>query len=145
MHIATNWNLYCAKLTKFYNEKFQCISGNIKETWILLKSVLNNKHLSDFTNNLSENGVNILDKRVIVEKFNEYFINIGNPLAAAIPNTLFRIIFEFSKSKFNCPPSGWCLCNYYRITITIVSQLQSRSVNIHINITNLQFCTLQIL
>jgi hypothetical protein len=35
----------------------------------------------------SENGIDIIDKQEIVNKFNEYFISIGSRLASLIPES----------------------------------------------------------
>ena len=60
----------------YYSQKFKLISGNIKETWKLLGSALGNQRLSDVTNCFRVDGTDITDKREIVEKFNDYFVNI---------------------------------------------------------------------
>ena len=69
----------------FFVEKFKSMSGNIKETWKLLGSLLNsNNSMTDITNHFTVDGIDVLDKHMIVEKFNNYFVNIGNNLAASI-------------------------------------------------------------
>jgi hypothetical protein len=72
---------------KFYCEKFNSISGNIRATWKLLGSVLNNNPYLNVGQCFNIDGNDIVDKKVIVERFNDYFVNIGNRLASAIPST----------------------------------------------------------
>ena len=62
------------------------MSGNIRETWKLLGSILNSKHRGEIASCFNNNGTDICDKQEIVENFNDYFVNIGNRLAAAIPD-----------------------------------------------------------
>ena len=71
----------------YYSNKFKSISGNIKGTWKLLNSILNTNQGSEIVNSFTENEVDITDKHEIVEKFNDYFVNIGCRLASAIPKT----------------------------------------------------------
>jgi hypothetical protein len=71
----------------YYSNKFKSISGNIKGTWKLLNSILNTNQGSEIVNSFTENEVDITDKHEIVEKFNDYFVNIGCRLAFAIPKS----------------------------------------------------------
>ena len=71
----------------YYNDCLNNVKGNMKETWKILKTVLN-KHkscgklpCSEFKH---ENKV-ITDPTDIANKFNEYFTNIGPNLAKGIP------------------------------------------------------------
>ena len=47
----------------------------------------------------TENGVEITDRNVIVDKFNDYFVNIGNFLAKSIPDTDSNILDYLGKSQ----------------------------------------------
>ena len=51
------------------------------------------------------NGVDIVDKNEIVEKFNDYFLNIGSQLAATIPHTS-KHYSNYLKANI---PSSFCL------------------------------------
>ena len=84
--------------SKFYCDKFNSISGNIRATWKLLGSVLNNNQYDDVTQCFNIDGNDTVDKSVIVERFNDYFVNIGNRLASAIPSTNIHFS-QFLKSK----------------------------------------------
>jgi len=72
----------------YYSNKFTSISGNIKETWKLLGKILNKNEGSKIVDCFTDNGVEITDKNEIVNKFNDYFVNIGCRLASAIPNSV---------------------------------------------------------
>ena len=71
----------------YYSVKFNAISGNIRATWKLLGSMLNNNQLTDVTHCFTSEGIDITDKIEIVEKFNEYFVNLGSRLASVIPTS----------------------------------------------------------
>ena len=71
---------------KYYSNKFGAVSGNIRETWKLLGTILNSKRGDEIVNCFNSNGRDICNKQEIVDSFNDYFVNIGNRLAAAIPN-----------------------------------------------------------
>jgi len=89
----------------YYFEKFQLMSGNLKQTWKLIGSVLNNNKRSTLCELFIIDGVKVDDKQIIVNKFNEYFANIGNKLAQSITAAskssfeLFKIVII--ASKFN--------------------------------------------
>jgi len=71
----------------YYENRFTEIQDDIKSTWKLIKSLINdNKPKNESVDELSINGQVILDKQIIAHKFNEYFINIGNDLSKKIPN-----------------------------------------------------------
>jgi hypothetical protein len=85
----------------FYSDKFKSISGNIKETWKLLGTILNSNQHNDFANSFIVDGIDILDKNEIVEKFNDYFLNIGSRLAATIPNSSTNFSTYLRSSTLN--------------------------------------------
>ena len=58
---------------------------NIRESWKLLGLVLNKNRENDIRKFFIENNVEITDKALIVNKFNEYFALIGTQLASTIP------------------------------------------------------------
>ena len=71
----------------YYRDKFKQISGNVRETWKLLGSVINRDLRNDGAGFFRENGVDITDKQEIVKKFNDYFVSIGSRLASLIPDS----------------------------------------------------------
>jgi hypothetical protein len=108
----------------FYCDKFKSLSGNIKETWKLLNLVLNNNNrISDVLSSFRVDGVDIVDKKLIVEKFNDYFVNIGNTLASSIPSTP-KVFSEYLKSPNPCSLALYPV-NATEV-MSIVSQIQSK-------------------
>ena len=54
-------------------------------TWKLLSSLTCKSQPTSLLDSFTVDGVNVTDKCITVEKFNEYFVNIGAKLAASIP------------------------------------------------------------
>ena len=61
------------------------LSGNMRQTWKLIGSVLNKSNQSNFVDSFLIDGVENSNQYHIVEKFNDYFVNIGSNLAGSIP------------------------------------------------------------
>ena len=56
----------------------------MKKTWSIIKNVINNCKQSKANESFSYNNSIITDKKIISDKFNDYFINVGKTLAAQI-------------------------------------------------------------
>ena len=65
-------------------KKIKCLSGNMHKTWKLIGELTGKVQREDIVGSFIVDGVTITDKNEIVEKFNEYFVNIGSQLAASI-------------------------------------------------------------
>ena len=50
--------------------------------------MLNNNQSADVIHCFSSDGKDITDKSEIVERFNEYFVNLGSRLAFSIPTSV---------------------------------------------------------
>lgn len=72
--------------TNFYSKKFQLMSGNMRETWKLIGSILNTNNRSNLPDSFIIDGIKNANHNDIVDKFNDYFVNIGSRLASSIPN-----------------------------------------------------------
>ena len=83
----------------FYLSKFNYLMGNLQLTWKLLGSITKGHHAEAVTELFTENGVEITDRNVIVDKFNDYFVNIGNLLANSIPATDSNVLDYLGKSQ----------------------------------------------
>lgn len=73
---------------KYYSEKFDAVKDNIRDTWRLINKVLTDTTTARCKHTVAEircNDMIIDDPKTIVEKFNEYFVNIGPSLAKNIP------------------------------------------------------------
>ena len=71
---------------QYYQNKFELVKSNINKTWLILKAVINPNNLSK--TNIDEiiaNDSVITDKSIIVNKFHEYFVKVGQTQAANIP------------------------------------------------------------
>lgn len=70
----------------YYENRFLELSNDIKNTWKLIKSVINeNNSKHDSIHEMSINGQTTSDKFTIANKFNDYFVNIGKDLSKTIP------------------------------------------------------------
>ena len=88
-----NYNSYKNIFTKLrraaekdhLHNKFERAQGNLKETWKIIKEVINKKqqHLST-SDSFKHNGKLIKDPEYISNKFNEFFVTIGPNLDAKI-------------------------------------------------------------
>ena len=87
---------YKNKLTKiiraaekrYYLDKFTLIKDNMRDTWKLINNVLNDTIGSGYKSSVAKikhNNIVLDDPKIIAEKFNEFFINIGPNLAKNIP------------------------------------------------------------
>jgi hypothetical protein len=68
----------------FYFAKFKSFTGNLRKTWELLSSLTAKTKSECIADSFTVDGCTITDKCEIVEKLNEYFVNIGSRLAASI-------------------------------------------------------------
>ena len=79
---------------KYYERQFEITNGNIKQTWQPINDVLNRKKKE--TENVTEfktDNEPVTDRREIVNRFNDYFVNVGPNLAkkiAASANLSFK-------------------------------------------------------
>ena len=82
------------KAQKFYlNNKFENAKGNLKETWKIIKEVINNnKNNLVMTDSFKFENKLISNAEEISNKFNEFFVTIGPKLDAKIdpPQTDFK-------------------------------------------------------
>jgi hypothetical protein len=69
----------------FYKLKLESSAGNVKKTWQIVKNILNKNNNSELVDSFNSSNGKITDKNEVVEKFNEYFANIGPTLANKIP------------------------------------------------------------
>ena len=72
---------------EYYVSKFTMYKSDIKQTWKTIKNILKNNNTNIITDSFESGNVIITDKHKIVEKFNEYFVNIGPTLARQINQT----------------------------------------------------------
>lgn len=69
---------------RYYFDKLKSYSGDLRKTWKLLNSLTGKTQREDTIDSFVVDGVKIVSKEEIVERLNEYFVNIGSHLAASI-------------------------------------------------------------
>lgn len=77
--LKTKQNYYCSQ--------FAFISGNLRQTWKLLQKITQSEPVKKDLETFVEDGIEIINKNDIANKFNQYFVNIGERLAGLIPNS----------------------------------------------------------
>ena len=69
----------------YYSAQFQATSNDIKGIWKVIKNVFKSKKKNESVKNVKIDGRVEENKNIIVEKFNDYFCNIGPNLSRAVP------------------------------------------------------------
>ena len=70
----------------YYNQLLHEQRDNIKSTWQTLNALIKkSKQSSTYPESFDDNGKCVSDKNVAVNKFNQYFVNVGVDLANKIP------------------------------------------------------------
>ena len=89
----TNYKRYRNKINclitvaerEYYRHELQQHKGNLKKTWIVLKSIIGRKEAFLSNDKLLIDGKLTKNKKCIADTFNEYFTSIGPELADKIP------------------------------------------------------------
>lgn len=73
----------------FYSKKLSECHGDPKRTWKIINNLVNNKSQNNTPHSIEfvDNNSTLTNNTDIVEKFNEYFVNIGKNLSEKIPNS----------------------------------------------------------
>ena len=85
--VYNNYLNQCIRSAKkgFYHNEFSKYKNDIRKTWDTLKEIINKKTFkSDFPWCFAQEGVEITGFKIIADKFNEYFTEIGPKLARSI-------------------------------------------------------------
>ena len=79
----------------FYHNEFSKYKNDIRKTWDTLKEIINKKTFkSDFSSCFVQEGVEITGSKIIADKFNEYFTEIGPKLARSI-DAANKVLIKF--------------------------------------------------
>ena len=70
----------------------------MRQTWRLIGTILNRGKTDIINESFVCDGQKLVEKHVIAEKFNDYFVNIGNQLASSI-STAGRSFSEYLRSS----------------------------------------------
>ena len=66
---------------------FEKSKTSAKDTWAAIKVIINsNTNQKKFPKYFQINDMRVMDKNVIANQFNDFFVNIGSKLAQTIPN-----------------------------------------------------------
>ena len=82
---------------KYYTDRFDTLKGNIRDTWKLINKVIHGRQGFEHRSTIPSLSVNELvtnDPKIIVSKFNDFFVNVGQTLASQIQpvsSTIFYI------------------------------------------------------
>ena len=71
-----------------YHDLLHKNKNNIRNTWNILKEVINKKKSLVKPSSLKINDQATSDRKIIANGFNNFFVNVGNNLARNIPNSL---------------------------------------------------------
>ena len=91
-----------------YADKFEAYKHNSRQTWHTIKQILNKNDTIPITESFSNGNEVFMDKYAIVEKFNEYFVNVGPTLANKIPivpDTCMKYLSGTYKNSFYLDPT----------------------------------------
>ena len=91
-------NIRLAKKT-FYHSCFEKFKRDVKNTWIMIKNILNEKrNVKKIPKYFHINNVNVSDPTLIANKFNEYFTEIGPTLAESITPPAGKSFIHYLKN-----------------------------------------------
>ena len=62
-------------------------TNDLKKTWKIIKNIISKNKRNSPTEIFVDSGKTITDKIAIVQKFNDFFVNIGPTLASKIQST----------------------------------------------------------
>ena len=85
----------------YYSEKIKSFSGNLRKTWKLIGDMTGKVQRENIVGSFTFNGITFTDKNEIVEKLNEYFVNIGSQLAASIQPSNMHFSNYLKKNYMN--------------------------------------------
>ena len=68
----------------YYHDRFKYFCGDLRKTWKLIGDLTGRAQRENIAESFIVDGVTITNKSEIVEKLNDYFVNIGSLLAASI-------------------------------------------------------------
>ena len=144
---------------RYYEQKFDTAKGDTKQTWKLVNEVINRKKRNTVSSaEFKKDNERISDEREVVNRFNEYFVNVGANLAKKITantNSTFKSYLkgnymesmlltpvceqEIKKELENLDPSK--SCGHDNIMPKVVKQLATELSEPLSHIINLTFST----
>jgi len=68
-----------------FDNLFSTNKNNIKQSWAIMKEIINKKRSNRYPDKLEINDEITSNEQAMVDKFNQYFVNVGSTLAKKIP------------------------------------------------------------
>ena len=102
-----NYKTYKRQLSKlmkiaereFYKNFIMDNKNNTRKIWLVIKDVINKKRSANLPNQFKFGQFLVNDKSVIANKFNSYFVNIGNDLSKKCPTVNINPMSYLSQSN----------------------------------------------
>src|SRR5271163_3237209 len=85
----------------YYYDRFKCLCGDLRKTWKLIGDLTGKVQRENIAGSFIVNGVTITDKQEIVEKLNDYFVNIGSLFATSIQPSSLHFSDYIKKTYLN--------------------------------------------
>ena len=86
---------------KFFNDKLQQCSSDVGKTWNVINSILNRNKDKNSNNEFLIDDELIDNPKIIAERFNDYFVDIGNRISSGLPVPPVNYT-NFLGPRFNC-------------------------------------------
>ena len=85
-HLCNKVNYTLRKLkSDYHTKKIEDNKHNLRNTWKVLKKVINRKGKCNLVNKITINNTDITNKQEISDEMNKYFASVGSTLAKGIP------------------------------------------------------------
>ena len=85
--------------SNYFRKRFDNCKGDLKKSWKVLNELRNKKRSVSFPNYIEFNKKIITDRRIIINNFNNYFVNIANNLNNNMPSDRFHDYKFFMKNR----------------------------------------------
>ena len=109
---------------EYYSNKLLKVTLNIRNTWKVINSIINNSPSRDKINNLKLDNLLLTDRKDIVHELNKYFVNIGPNLSNCIPSSVNQ--FDYYLNSPNIKSMALIPTDEYEI-IKIINKLKQTS------------------
>ena len=83
----------------YYSKRFNNCNGDLKKCWKVINEMRHKKRSVSFPNCIEFNKKLIVDRRLILNKFNEYFVNIAKNLNSSQSQSSFIDYKKFMKNR----------------------------------------------
>ena len=139
----------------YYREKFDQYKNNLNKSWKIIKEVIGrNKSKPQLCKQFEVNGTKIEDSKIISNKFNDYFVGIGDSMAKKIQPSIRKFSEYLSGSYMNSfylnPTTEEEIdkiinsfkdsaCGWDDIASKVIKKVRNQITNILVHLCNLSF------